>query len=143
MAQDEKRIIPPEDRSTEYMAGWDFADGLVQGGHDITRQEPPAEWPAETRKGFRMRALQAQTPNNVQALVPPEGCTTEFAEGWEAAEEWIRYGEPVTVEHLHPEVMPGGMTAGQTSGFRARILKELEPDSGQMLAFKPRQQSSY
>jgi hypothetical protein len=140
MTQDEKRITPPEDRSKEYIAGWDFADGLVQSGHDITPLEPPAEWPAETKMGFRMRVLQARKPTNAQTLPPPERCTTEFAEGWEAAEEWIRYGGPVTAEDLNPEVMPGGMTAEQTSGFRARILKELEPESGHVLAFKPRRQ---
>lgn len=76
---------------------------------------------------------------SVTQLPPPEGCSTGYREGWEGAEEWIRCGEPVTAEHLHPEVMPGGMTPDQTAGFRARIMRELEPDSGQVLTFRGRQ----
>lgn len=78
-------------------------------------------------------------PKNVTSLPPLEGCSAGYREGWEAAEEWIRCGGPVTQEGLHPEVMPGGMTTDQTAGFRARIMKELEPESGQVLTFRPRQ----
>ena len=73
-----------------------------------------------------------------QSLAPYEGCSTEYREGWEAAEEWIRYGGPIDASDLDPRVMPGGMTAEQTSGFRARILKALHPDSGQVLPFRSR-----
>jgi hypothetical protein len=138
MTEDERRIIPPARRSKEYMAGWDFAHGLAEDGRDITHLEPPADWAAQTKMGFRMRVLQAQKPTDTPTLPPPAGCSTEYRDGWEAAEDWIRCGEPVSSLDLHPEVMPGGMTPEQTAGFRARILKELEPESGQVLSFRRR-----
>ena len=138
MTSDETRIIPPANRSKEYLAGWDFAHGLAEDGRDITHLEPPAEWPAETKMGFRMRVLQAQKPTDTQTLLPPDGSTPEFAEGWDAAEDWIRYGGPVSSLDLHPEMMPAGMTSEQTAGFRARIMRELEPESGQVLSFRSR-----
>ncbi len=73
-----------------------------------------------------------------QSLPAPEGSSAGYREGWEAAEEWIRCGGPVTSEHLHPDVMPGAMTEQQTAGFRSRILKALDPENGKVLPFQPR-----
>lgn len=81
---------------------------------------------------------QNATQSTFTSLPPHEGCSAGFREGWEATEEWIRCGEPITAEHLHPDVMPGAMTEEQTAGFRSRILKALDSENGKVLAFRPR-----
>ncbi|HZT04562.1 MAG TPA: hypothetical protein VFA39_20100 [Steroidobacteraceae bacterium] len=136
MTEDAKKIIPPEGRSEEYITGWHLADGLAEDGRDITHLEPQAEWPAETRMGFRMRVIQAQKPLDIPALPPPAGCSREYAEGWEFAESWLRAGGSINDP---PGVRPVGMTQEEEAGFTARLLKAVEPNSGQVLAFRPRQ----
>ena len=81
---------------------------------------------------------QTATQAAFESLPPHEGCSPGYREGWDAAEEWIRHGGPVTSQDLQPNVMPGGMTAEQTAGFRSRILKALDPENGKVLAFRPR-----
>jgi hypothetical protein len=73
-----------------------------------------------------------------KSLAAPEGSSAEYREGWQAAEEWIRHGGPVTSQDLHPNVMPGGMTEEQSAGFRSRILKALDPENGKVLTLRPR-----
>lgn len=131
-----KRLPPPEGCSSDFAKGWSTAQAWISDGAplDIDLHVVPDDWSEEKALGFRTRIWEERCPS-IQA---PAGCSAEYREGWEAAEEWIRCGEPVTAEHLHAEVMPGGMTPDQTAGFRARIMRELEPDSGQVLSFRPR-----